>query len=253
MHDWDAVQIPVLVDMEWNGEPRKLLLHANRNGFFYVLDRTDGEFLMAKAFAEVTWTEEFTPEGSPIVLSGTAPTPEGNYACPGVAGATNWMSPSFQSADRLALHCGARAMQISTSAHLSPSREGLVYWGSSFQPPADEKAWGAVRALDPKTGDIRWEFKHHSAPWAGTLSTAGGLVFTGDMEGYLIALDAATGEALWNFPAGWEIKSNPMTYEVDGRQYVVIASGASLTAFALPEAGESADRSGPAADDPARR
>lgn len=234
VHDWDATQVPVLLDLEFGGRPRKLLVQANRNGFFYVLDRTNGEFLFAKPFGRVTWAKEIGPDGRPVVLPNTNPTENGNYVCPGVSGVTNWMSPSYNPKTGL-FYVAAREQCDVYYSSPQTYREGLVYWGSSFQPASDEKEWGALRAIDPRTGIMKWEFRYYSAPWAGTLSTAGGLVFSGDMEGYVIAVDARTGKKLWHFQTGAEIFAAPMTYSLHGKQYLAIPSGAALFTFALPD------------------
>ena len=236
VHDWDATEIPVLLDLEFEGRPRKLLVQANRNGFYYVLDRTNGEFLHATAFARQTWAKEIGPEGRPVGLPGSAPTPEGNYVCPGLSGATNWMSPSYNPGTGL-FYLAAREQCDLYFNSPQPYREGVFFFGSTFQPPANEKQWGALRALDPRTGELKWEFKYYSAPWAGTLSTAGGLVFAGDMEGYILAVDARTGKELWHFQTGAPIYSSPMSYSLDGRQYVAIPSGSALIVFSVPEGG----------------
>ena len=232
VHDWDATEVPMLLDLEFEGRPRKLLVQANRNGFFYVLDRTNGEFLLARPFARITWAKEIGPDGRPVVLPGTDPTPEGNYVCPGLSGGTNWMSPSYNPQTGL-FYVAAREQCNLFFSSPQPYREGVLYWGSTYQPVSDEKEWGALRALDPRTGKIKWEFKYYSAPRAGTLSTAGGLVFAGDMEGYLIAVDAQAGKELWHFQTGSPLFASPMTYSLDGMQYVTIPSGSALFTFAL--------------------
>ena len=236
VHDWDATQIPVLVDLEFRGTRRKLLLDANRNGFFYLLDRRTGEFLLAKPFVRVTWAKEIAPNGRPVVLPGNEPTPEGNYVCPGAWGGTNWMSPSYNPESGLFYVAAREQCDVFTSSP-RPYKRGGGYFGSTASPPPKqkEKDWGALRAIDPVTGDIKWEFKYYSAPFAGALSTAGGLVFAGDMEGYLIAFDAQTGEVLWHFQTGSSIYSAPVTYSLDGREYIAIVSGGAVLVFALPD------------------
>jgi len=235
VHDWDSTQVPVLVDGEWEGRPRKLLVLANRNGFFYVLDRANGKFLLGKPFARVTWAkQEIGPDGRPSVVPGSEPSAEGTYVCPGISGGTNWMSPSY-SPDTGLFYVSAREQCDKFYEAPQPFIEGQTFWGSGGQRSPGEKDWGAVRAIDPRTGAIKWEFKHYSAPWAGTLATAGGLVFSGDMEGNFIALDAKTGKALWHLQTGAPIIAAPMSFSLDGKQYVAIASGASLFTFALPE------------------
>ena len=234
LHDWDAVQIPVLLDLEYQGRPRKLLAWANRNGFFYLLDRTDGKFLFGKPFIQVTWAKEIGPDGRPVRLPNGDPTPEGTYICPGPAGGTNWMSPSFHPQTG---YFYVTAREECAIYFTSPQkfREGRWFFGSAFQSKPDDESWGALRAIDPLTGDIKWEFKHHSPSWGGTLATAGGLVFAGDQDGYLIAFDAKTGKHLWHLQTGFPVRAAPMTYALDGKQYVVIAAGSALFAVALPD------------------
>ena len=233
LHDWDAGQIPVLLDLEYQGRPRKLLAWANRNGFFYLLDRTDGKFLFGKPFIHVTWAKEIGPDGRPVLLPNGDPTEEGTYICPGPAGGTNWMSPSFHPQTGY-LYVAAREECAIYFNSPQKFREGQWFFGSTFQVKPDEKSWGALRAIDPLTGDIKWEFKHHSPAWGGTLTTAGGLVFAGDQEGYLLAFDAQSGKHLWHFQTGFPVRAAPMTYALDGKQYVVIGTGSALFALALP-------------------
>ncbi len=197
-HDYDATQVPVIVDQ---GE-RHLILQANRNGFFYVIDRTSGKLLFANPFAKVTWSDSKDASGAPIARKDASPTLEGNRVCPGAAGATNWMSPTYD-----------------------PQTQ-LFYDAAPFT--------GALRALDPNSGKIKWEWKHPSPTWSGVLSTAGGLVFTGDAEGNFIALEAASGKALWHFQCGASVYSSPMSFAIDGKQYVAVAAGSALFTFALP-------------------
>jgi alcohol dehydrogenase (cytochrome c) len=236
VHDWDATQIPMLLDLNFGGVPRQLLVEANRNGFFYMLDRTNGEFLLAKPFAHITWAKGIGADGRPIVLPNTDPTPEGNYICPGAWGGTNWMSPSYSPQTGLFYVAAREQCDVFTNSE-SSHKEGAGFFGSTANPPPKqkEKDWGALRAIDPLKGEIRWEFKYYSAPFGGVLSTAGGLVFGGDMEGYLIALDAQTGKHLWHFQTGSAIYSAPITYALDAREYLAIPSGGAVLALALPD------------------
>ena len=233
-HDWDATEVPVLLDANWQGQPRKLMAFANRNGFYYLLDRTDGKFLLAKPYGRVTWAKEIGPDGRPRLLPAAAESKEGTVVCPGAAGGTNWMSPSFSPQTGL-LYISAREQCDLFVGIPQAFRPGHPYIGSVYFKPSEEKPWGALRALDPLTGEIKWEFKHVSPSWAGALSTAGSVVFTGDMEGYVIAFDARTGKDLWHFGTGSPILSSAMTYAVDGKQYIAIASGGALFAFSLPD------------------
>jgi alcohol dehydrogenase (cytochrome c) len=204
--DWDAAQVPVLVDLEWHGAPRKLMLWANRNGLIYALDRSTGEFLFGKPFVEVNWMDGFDAKGRPIRTSSN----DGIHVRPDIGG-TNWYPPSF-----------------------SPSN-GLFYI-----PAAEEsQAYGAIRALDPLTGKITWEFKRNQASFtSGVLSTASGLIFTGvsggrATGGYFYALDARTGHLLWQIGLPSNILSGPMSYSVEGTQYVAVVAGDTLFTFAL--------------------
>ena len=235
LHDWDATEVPVLLDADLEGKPRKLLLHANRNGFFYVLDRTNGKFIFAKPFANQTWAKGMDSSGKPILLHTAEPgESQGVRTCPGAAGATNWMAPSYSPQTGL-LYVSAREQCDVFYSHPQQYVAGRLFLGSMYVPTTKEKDWGAVRAIDPKTGEIRWEYKEFSATWAGNLSTAGHLVFTGDLEGNLIALDADTGRHLWHIQTGAAIYAAPITYELNGRQYIAISSGTTLLTFALPD------------------
>jgi alcohol dehydrogenase (cytochrome c) len=233
VHDWDSTQIPMLLDAAVRGEPRKLLVQANRNGFFYALDRATGKFLFAKPFATVTWAKEIAPDGRPIVLPGTDPTPEGTTVCPGVAGGTNWMSPSYSPETGL-FYVTAREQCDTYYSAPQVYREGRLFFGSTNHAVPGEQRWGALRAIDPTTGDVKWEFKMFRPSMSGTLATAGGLVFTGDREGYFMAVDARNGKPLWKIHLGGPVAAGPVTYSLDGRQYVAIASGSTVFAFGLP-------------------
>jgi alcohol dehydrogenase (cytochrome c) len=232
VHDWDAAQVPVLVDAVWQGRPRKLLVHANRNGFLYTLDRTNGEFLLGTPFARVSWASGIASGGRPIVVPGSEPSAEGTDVCPGVAGATNYMSPSYSPQTGL-LYVAVREQCDKIFAMAQPHRPGAFFVGSGGTAVPEEKPWGALKALDPHTGATKWEFRYYSAPWGGALATAGGVVFAGDMEGYVVAFDAATGRNLWRMPTGGPITASPMSYAVDGRQHVAVAAGGALFSFAL--------------------
>jgi alcohol dehydrogenase (cytochrome c) len=233
-HDWDATQIPMLLDLKFRGQPRKLLAMANRNGFFYLLDRTNGQFLLGKPFARTTWAKEIRPDGRPAVLPNPDPTPGGNLVCPGAVGATNWMSPSYNPQVGL-FYVAVREQCDKYFSSPQPHKDGQLYFGSAAQAVPGDKGWGALRALNPSSGDIRWEFRYYSAPLSGTLSTGGRLVFASNLEGYFIAFDAQTGRQLWHLQTGFGIYASPMTYYVEGKQYVTIPSGSTLIALALPD------------------
>jgi alcohol dehydrogenase (cytochrome c) len=229
-HDYDATQVPVMVDQ---GD-KHLILQANRNGFFYVIDRASGKLIYAKPFAKVTWSDSKDANGAPIARKDASPTPEGNRVCPGAAGATNWMSPTYDPQTEL-FYVTAREQCDIFSTAPQPYEAGHAYYGSAYFPNDDAAPFtGALRAIEPGTGKIKWEWKHPSPTWSGVLSTAGGLVFTGDAEGNFIALEAASGKVLWHFQCGASVYSSPMSFAIEGKQYVAVAAGSSLFTFSLP-------------------
>jgi alcohol dehydrogenase (cytochrome c) len=229
-HDYDATQVPVMID---DGD-RKWIAQANRNGFFYVVDRTNGKLISATSYAKVSWSTSKDAMGRPVPDKAGAPTLEGNRVCPGAAGATNWMSPTYDPQTKLFYVTAREQCDIFATAP-QPYEAGHAYYGSAYFPNDEAQPfWGALRALDPATGNLKWEWKHASPTWAGVLSTAGGLVFTGDAEGNFIALEAASGKVLWHFQCGASVYSSPMSFAIDGKQYVAVAAGSALFTFALP-------------------
>jgi alcohol dehydrogenase (cytochrome c) len=250
-YDWDATQVPVLVDMDWQGKPRKLMLFANRNGFFYVLDRLTGQFLMAKAFVKQTWNDGFAPNGRPIKNPEFWPKPMGGILVnPGTQGGTNWYPPSYSprtglfyvptwenSGNRSAKYPAGEWKERVRYTGATPPDGGRG--GRATRTPAnfrmDEEGYGAIRALDPKTGEKKWEYRMVNFTESGVLSTAGDLVFGGGMEGNFAALDAKTGERLWYVNLGGTNAAGPMSYAVDGKQYVVGTGQGAMFVFALPE------------------
>ncbi len=233
LYDYDATQIPVLVDADWEGKARKLLIHANRNGFLYVLDRTDGKFLSATPLGVITWAKGIGADGRPIVNPDAIPGEKGVRVCPGAIGLTNWFSPSYNPATRLLYIATSNECDIFTSSP-QPYRAGHDFLGSIYVPEPGPRSSGALEAIDPFTGKKKWTFPYLDNPNGGALSTAGGLVFAGDYDGNFIALDAQTGHDLWHVQLGAGIDSTAITYELDGRQYVLIPAGSTLFAFALP-------------------
>jgi alcohol dehydrogenase (cytochrome c) len=229
--DYDATHVPVLADLAIAGQPRKVLLNANRNGFFYVLDRVTGQFILGKPFVKTTWASAIDSAGRPRLAPNTKPSEKGAMVCPATAGGTNFMTPSYDPALRL---------------YFVTAREGcMTYYawkvdyvpGESFRGGAgiasDEPAFGALRAIDPLTGEKRWEFRYPSPTSAGVMSTASGLVFAGDSEGNFMAFDARSGKSLWHYQMGAPIFASASTYMLDGRQYVLIGAGTTISAFAL--------------------
>jgi alcohol dehydrogenase (cytochrome c) len=229
-HDYDATQVPVMIDQ---GD-KHLIVQANRNGFFYIIDRATGKLISSNAYAKVTWSTSKDAEGRPALDKNGSPTAEGNRVCPGAAGATNWMSPTYDPQTML-FYVTAREQCDIFSTAPQTFEKGHAYYGSAYFPNDDTAPfWGALRAIDPLTGALHWEWKHPSPTWSGVLSTAGGLVFTGDAEGNFIALEAASGKVLWHFQCGASVYSSPMSFAVDGKQYIAVAAGSALFTFGLP-------------------
>ena len=232
LHDWDANQIQVLIDLEIGGRMRKVLATANRNGFYYLLDRQTGEFIRATAYARQTWASGIDAKGRPMKLPNADPTPEGTLVYPSLQGSTNWPSPSFSPQTGL-FYVPVREMGSYFYKTDVEYEAGRPFTGGGERRLADE-AWGAVRALDAKTGATIWDFRLPSPSWSGVLSTAGGLVFSGSNEGNFFALDAKTGAPVWQFQAGAQVRSNPTTFLIAGKQHVSVAAGHALFVFALP-------------------
>jgi alcohol dehydrogenase (cytochrome c) len=232
-HDWDANQVPLLLDADVDAEPRKLVGLANRNGFYYLLDRTTGAFLRGLAYAKQTWASGLDAKGRPIVVPGLEPTVEGTLVWPSLQGATNWFSPAYSPKTGL-VYVSVREMGSYYHKGEVKYVPGKYFMGGGETLVAGDRTSGAVRALDALTGERRWDFDLFSPPWSGLLATAGGLVFGGAMEGNVYALDAATGRPLWEFQTGGPVYSNPTTFLVDGKQKVAIAAGQALIVFALP-------------------
>ena len=232
MHDWDAVQIPVLVDAEFRNRPRKLMYWGNRNAFFYVLDRETGEFLLAKPFVTQTWAERIDEKGRPVRLPNTTPSREGALVAPGPQGGTNWYSPSSSPVTKL-FYLSVWDFRSRFFSGEAPFQPGTHFFGSTTQRPRDEPGSGAIKALDPATGEVRWVYKLHTMPQTGLLSTAGNLVFGGLDEGYFFALDAENGKELWRANTGGVIAAGPVSYSIKGKQLVSIAAGSAIFTFGL--------------------
>ncbi len=245
--DYDATQVQVLADIDWKGEPRKVLMTANRNGVYYVLDRTNGEFLLGKPFVAVNWMDgKFDDKGRPNrVLS---PTESGTFIMPNNQGATNWYPPSFSpETGYFYVPTWMDTYSVYTKRPVAAYIPGQQYVGAfpTMAMPAlsvrpvnqriPEEGFGAIQAIDPATGDIVWRHVMADVTDSGVLSTASNLVFAGGREGYFYALDAKTGEELWRETLGGQVASGPMSFELEGRQYIMVAAGAGLFAFALPE------------------
>jgi PQQ-dependent dehydrogenase (methanol/ethanol family) len=227
-HDWDATEPMVLADATWKGKSRKLLMTAQRSGVFYVLDRTTGEFLLARPFIKnITWVDRFDPKtGAAHMVPGNVPTEAGTKTCPGVRGATNWYPSAYDPQTRLFYVMSAEDCGIYRS-------KGRIFGNN---PDPSETGLRLVRALNIETGDIVWE-KPMPGPqetdYTGVLTTGGGLLFHGEVGGDFAAVDARNGKTLYRFRTNDSWRATLMTYMVDGRQYVAGMDGQVLWAFAL--------------------
>lgn len=233
VHDWDATQVPVLVEGEVRGEKRKLVLFPNRNAFYYVIDRASGKFLLGKPYAKQTWAKGLDDSGKPIRIPGTFPTVEGTKVWPSVAGANNWYSPTYSPKTGL-LYVAVREAGSLYYFGEAEFKVGERFDAGGFRSIPGEEEWGAVRAYKPTTGELAWEYKLFSPPYAGLLSTAGNLVFGSTNEGQFFALNASSGKEIWRFPTGALIaRGNPMSYLSNGKQQVAVTLGNVLYAFGL--------------------
>ncbi len=250
-YDYDSVQVPVLADMDWRGERRKLMLWANRNGYFYVLDRANGEFLLGKPFVKVNWSSGLDANGRPI----PTPQPEGAPTWPGNQGGTNWYPPSYSPRTGLFYFAAWQDYATIYRKEFSEYEPGRPYLGGGFRVLAptpgaptigigrtspinnwtDEVGHGAVIAIDPLTGEARWSFDQFDVSDSGMLTTASDLLFTGGREGHFHAFDADSGELLWKASLGGQIVMAPVTFMVEGKQYVSVISGNALVTFGLPD------------------
>ena len=233
-HDWDATEIPVLVDLEYGGEPRKLVVMANRNAFYYVLDRETGAYLHGQEYSKQTWARGLDAAGRPIVLPDTEPTAEGTLVWPSLQGATNWFSPSYSPLTE-ALYVPVRHMGAIYYKAAAEYQPGRPFLGGGEQALAGDDAWGYVKALDVRTGDVLWEHRVLTPLWNGVMATAGGLVFGATSEGNFFALDQDTGSSLWDLQAGAPARSNPSSFALDGRQRIVMHAGNAVFVLSLPE------------------
>ena len=235
--DYDAQETPALIDATWQNRPRKLLVQANRNGFFYVLDRTDGKFLLGRQYAKnVTWASGLTPEGRPKIVPGMEPSLDGKRVCPSLEGASNWYSTSFNPATGLYYVQTNDKCGIFTRTDME-WKAGQGFMGGSFKQAPGEPAQRVLRAIDIQTGNIVWELPQTGTvdSWGGTLSTAGGIVIFGEDSGSIMAADAKSGKSLWSFQTSQIWKASPMTYMFDNAQYVAVAAGSNIIAFGLQD------------------
>ena len=243
LYDYDATETPVLIDANYHGQPRKLLVQANRNGFLYVLDRETGKFLSAvRFFDQLNWAKGIDANGRPI-RTGIEPSENGSRVCPGFAGATNWYAPSYNENTRLFYF---KSLEVCQNYFRKPQKftEGLTYYSTGVKHIPGEERQKFLLAFDLQRGTFAWRIPQVSHGWSngGTMTTAGGLVFVGDDAESLEAIDAETGKALWHFNTGQSIDASPMTYGIGDKQYVAIAAGSDILSFALPDAWHSSSQ-----------
>jgi alcohol dehydrogenase (cytochrome c) len=230
-NDWDSTQTPALANVTIKGQPRKIVALANRNGFYYALDRTNGKFIDGRAYIHQTWASGLDEAGRPIRLPDTLPTEEGKLIWPSLGGGSNWYSSTFSP------QTGLYYVNVEERAGIFKKGEAIYSPGAHFSGGGtrayrDEEPFGAVRALEAASGKLRWEYKLFSPARAGLMSTAGGLVF-GSSGTSFFALDAARGELLWRFETGGDIRANPISYMSEGRQFVAVCSGHALMVFSV--------------------
>jgi alcohol dehydrogenase (cytochrome c) len=248
-YDYDSVQVPVLADIEWQGKPRKVMMWANRNGYFYVLDRASGEFLLGKPFVKVNWASGLDAKGRPV----QTPQPFGSPTWPGNQGATNWYPPAFSPRTGLFYVSAWENYATIYRKEEAVYKPGNIFSGGGFTvlsptPGAptvgigrrspinnwtDEVGSGATIAIDPRSGEHKWKFQQFDVNDSGILTTASDVLFTGGREGYFYALDARDGKLLWKANLGGQIVMAPITYMIDKKQYVSVISGHTLVTFAL--------------------
>jgi alcohol dehydrogenase (cytochrome c) len=239
-HDWDSNEDTILVDRQWHGQPRRLMLHADRNGVFYVLDRVTGKLLSATPFVRTTWVKNWDSNGRPVFEEGWRATAEGVMVYPSLGGGTNYQPPSYSPKTGwyyLVYHDSPGSFSAGPQ-EFEPGRQysGRGNGGGFGPPPAGAAPnTQGVMAIDPETGTPKWKYElSQMALSPGVLATGGGVVFAATTEGYLIALDAVTGKLLWRYQSGAPLASAPVSYAVDGRQYVAISAANGLVSFALP-------------------
>jgi alcohol dehydrogenase (cytochrome c) len=236
-HDWDSTHVPILGDLPVRGQMRKVVMVANRNGFFYTLDRASGQLIVGKPFVHTTWAKEIGSDGRPIVLPENTPNEKGAETCPDLSGGTNFYPPSYDPTLRL-FFVNARETCATYFGWRQNFKRGEWFLGGATQrADGPQGTFGALRALDPATGERKWEIKYPAPGTAGVLTTASGLALTGDDTGNVLAVDSRTGKLLWHYQMGAAVHgTSPLTYMLDRRQYVLVPAGATLVAFALPEA-----------------
>ena len=228
-HDWDAVETPVLVDGVFKGQKRKMLMQSSRDGYFFVLDRVTGKSMLTVPYGPVNWAKGLDKKGQPEFDPDKDPAPDGRLIAPDESGLTNYRSPSFDPKTGLFIVDA----HPSWSLYFQKPADGTYGWAG-----ADYGLWGTgvIKAIDYQTGKIRWEHDLLGSSGAGVMTTDSGLTFTGDGMGNFMALRTEDGKTLWHSTLGAGIQNSPTTYLLEGRQYVLTASGGVLFAWALPAA-----------------
>ena len=233
VHDYDSIQVPILADIQFEGRTRKVMMWANRNAFFYTIDRSNGRFMIGKPFATQTWAQGLDINGRPIRVPGMEPTYEGIMVSPPITGGTNWYSPGYSQQTGLFYVTSFDGEQeFFKRDEEYEVGERFTGGGGRYAQPMDA-FHSSIRAINPVTAEIEWEFPIMPRSSAGITTTAGGLVFTGSADGYFFALDAATGEELWHISLGRRVHAAPITYAVNDQQFVSIASGNVVYTFGL--------------------
>jgi alcohol dehydrogenase (cytochrome c) len=235
LNDYDATETPILIDATYKNEPRKLLVQANRNGFIYVLDRSNGKFLSAAPFVKnLNWAKGIDAQGRPI-RSGLEPSPEGTKICPGFNGATNWYAPSYNESTHLVYFLALENCEIFFTKP-QEFEEGKTYYSTGTKRVAGDNSQKILLAYDLDKQSFAWRYPQigHAHSSGGTMTTAAGLVFFGDDAQSFEAVDAGSGKPLWHFNTGQNFSASPMTYRVGNKQFVAIAAGSDIFSFALP-------------------
>ncbi len=234
--DWDATETSVLVNTDWQGQPRKLMIHADRNGFFYVFDRVDGKLLLAKQFlSKVTWASGIGADGRPVKLPNQEPSPQGTKVCPSQDGATNWFSPSFIPSTGMYYFQTFEKCSVYQKGDSGTWEAGKAYLGGAQRTDVDPKPVRVLKAVNIHTGAVTWQLPQPgpAQSWGGTIATSTGLIIFGAEGGALMAADAATGKPLWSFDTNQNWKASPMAYSFDGKEYIGVAAGSSVLAFGI--------------------
>ena len=232
-HDWDANQVPVLTELRIGGQVRKVIVQANRNGFLYVIDRATGKFIQGKPYVHQNWATGIGADGRPQEIPGHAPTEAGTITCPDWYGGTNFMSPSFDAVRGLFILTVRETCARFIRRATPDANVGDRTMGGAVQPVNDPPRYGALRAIDPLTGERKWEIKYDTPGGAGVLATAGGVVFSADHAGNFIVADSSTGKELYRYGMGGSGFAPPTSYMLDGKQWIVMPSGSTITAFSL--------------------